>query len=414
LSMSMYMKFSELTLSPSLVDVLPYSEATDIQADVIPSVIEGFDVIVGADTGTGKTLSFLLPLIHQILKYNVQERQGNSLETVILVPTRELAAQVEKDSNFAINAGLIKTALIVGGRTYEEQKNAISAGAQVLVATPGRLLDLVKNSGLDLSSIKHLVLDEADRLLDMGFQDEISELNQYFPDSKQTLLFSATLDDAVFKFSKTMQKNSDNKVKIIEHKQQHATKAEIEQKVFIVDADKKLGLLSHILQQEPKRQTLVFVRNKKDADRIEEKLGELGINCLALHGDKSQKQREVISSEFTDGDIRVLVATDIAARGLHVDGLPCVINYQLPFKAEDYVHRIGRTGRAGQKGLALTLITDQDNALVDDLEALINERLLKQWYPGFEPDLTKAVEVKQSKSKTKRQANKRLKRRGRF
>ena len=409
------MKFSDLPLNPLLIESLPYDTTTEIQAEVIPAAIEGDDVIVGADTGTGKTLSFLLPVIHHLLEPGRTGSSQSAIDTVILVPTRELAAQVDKDCGFAEGAGLIKTALIVGGRTYDEQKMAINQGAQLLIATPGRLLDLVKNSGLDLSRIKRLVLDEADRLLDMGFKDEISQLNDCFPDTKQTLLFSATLDDSVFNFGRLLRnKTTQTKPKVIEQKQRQATKTEIEQKIYLVDADKKLNVLNHILGKNSERQTLVFVRNRQDADRIEEKLKGAGINCSALHGDKTQKQRETISLRFKEGDLKVLVATDIAARGLHIDDLPCVINYQLPFKPEDYVHRIGRTGRAGKKGLALSLITEQDSILLHDLEELINERLLQQWYPGFEPDLTKPVEVKQSKVKNKRLANKRLNKRGRF
>jgi len=413
------MKFTDFELVPEVVQVLEgksFFEPTSVQRAVIPLALKGHDMIVGADTGSGKTLSFLLPTINSHIASrrdrNLTSEEPEQIRCLILCPTRELAFQVVKNMEMFGDKGLVRVALVTGGKEYKQQHAILFQGVDFVVATPGRLLELIDLKSIDLSQVQTLVLDEADRMLDMGFKRDVTTIIRHIPTKANTLLFSATLDDSVFNFSKKTLKSP----KVVELKSRLATRVEVEQRVYLVDSSRKLALLSHLLQRNEWKQVLIFLRSKQDADRIVEKLGTNALACSALHGDKPQKEREATMAAFKRGELRVLVATDIAARGLHVDDLPCVINYQLPFKSEDYVHRVGRTGRAGNKGLAISLVTEQDERQLSAIETAIDERLLQQWYPGFEPDLSNSPlssnEIKNKNGRRKREASKR--RRGRL
>ena len=410
-------KFQHLQLDARVLKQLAKRDIqrpTQIQSSAIPLILQGKDVIAGSDTGSGKTLAFVLPLIQCLINRQQTATDTNSSIThLILVPTRELAQQVLKvlqDFADVFEPELsVSASLVVGGRSYAEQAEQLTTGAQFLIATPGRLLDLLKNRGLSLASVQTLVLDEADRMLDMGFKDELNAIIRTLPKERQTLLFSATLDEAVFRFSNASQSSP----RLIELKSRNATKADITQKVYLVDEEKKQALLRHLIGKSNWSQALIFVRNKQDADRLVEALAQEQASVAALHGDKSQAQREKTIAAFQAGELKLLIATDLAARGLDIEALPVVINYQLPHNPEDYVHRVGRTGRAGMAGLALSLVTSQDEALLNKIEKATDERLLQQWYPGFEPDLNR-ITPEPAKTSLRKGGKGRGRKRGKF
>ena len=384
------MKLSEIDLTPDIqlsLSNMDLTCATEVQRAVLPVALSGKDVIVAADTGSGKTLAYLLPLFQRLLHRQESSPApgGAGPNALILVPTRELAQQVMANASKLVTHTTIGMAVISGGKGYEQQMAALNSGVDILVATPGRLVELINQEPCTLSNCLMLVLDEADRMLDMGFRKELNAIRRTLPETMQTMLFSATLNEQVFKYSK---KHQNEPVKI-ELKVRNTTVADVEQKVYLVDSDRKFELLRHLLQHQSWQQVLVFVRSRNDADKLASRLEVAGNPVAVLHGDKSQSERESITQQFKRSDLRVLIATDIAARGLHIEKLPCVINYQLPFVPAEYVHRVGRTGRAGHLGLAISLVTEQDTKHLAALEAEIDQRLLQQWYPGFEPDLTR-------------------------
>ncbi|WP_421241436.1 DEAD/DEAH box helicase [Aeromonas enteropelogenes] len=378
--------FAELTLSPHLqqtLNELGYAAPTPIQARAIPAILAGRDLLAGAQTGTGKTAAFVLPLIEQLQKAPASDTRP--VRALVLVPTRELAVQVQESVARYAKGTTLTSTLVYGGVSIAAQVEALKSGVDILIATPGRLLDHLRHGAVSLNAVAHLVFDEADRMLDMGFMDEIKALLKFLPKDRQTLLFSATCDDNLFALSKVLLRDPE----LIEVAPSNTTAAEVEQRVYTVDSDRKLALVEHMLKVKGWAPTLIFSRTRQGADKLAQQLGKAGINALAFHGDLSQGAREKVLLEFRAGTLQALVATDVAARGLDISDLNYVINMEFPFVAEDYVHRIGRTGRAGNKGLAITLLSPEDTPLLEKVEAVLDTRLPQQWFPGFEPDLTR-------------------------
>jgi superfamily II DNA/RNA helicase len=400
------MGFSTLGINEDLLKAVVaqgYKVPTPIQASAIPAVLEGKDVMAGAQTGTGKTAAFALPLLQKVLENN---QQNHVIKTLVLTPTRELAQQVHNSFETYAQFTDIKSTLAYGGVSIKTQVKALKAGADILVATPGRLFDHIVNGTVDLSHVEYLVFDEADRMLDMGFIDEINRILNRLPPKRQTLLFSATFDEAIFKLSKTLLKDPE----LIEVDERNKATTQVEQVVYNVDADRKRELVSHLIGSKNWQQVLIFTRTKQGADALAKEMCKDGLKTQSIHGDKSQGAREKALLEFKSGKTRVLVATDVAARGLDIEQLSYVINYELPYIAEDYIHRIGRTGRAGSTGLAISLLSPDENWLLEEVENVIKDRLPQQWLPGYEPDLTKVPakdDFKNTRSAQKRRTKKR-------
>jgi ATP-dependent RNA helicase RhlE len=379
------MSFTSLALDKSLtnaVKALGYDEATPIQLKAIPAILAGKDIMAGAQTGTGKTAAFALPILQKLMATLPESRPVRAL---VLTPTRELAQQVYKSFvSYAENTEL-NIAVAYGGVSINPQITALNKGVDVLVATPGRLLDHIINGSLALTELEFLVFDEADRMLDMGFKDEIDRILNRVPLKRQTLLFSATFDDAIFKLSKNLLTDPE----LIEVSERNAAAAKVEQILYTVDSDRKRELTSFLIGSKNWKQVLIFTRTKVTADALAKEMCKDGIKTQSIHGDKSQGAREKALAEFKEGKTRALVATDVASRGLDIANLNYVINYELPYIAEDYIHRIGRTGRAGNEGVAVSLMSPSEEWLLEAVEKVLDTRLLQQWYPGYEPDLTK-------------------------
>ena len=376
------MLFNELGLSAELlraVEKQGYHEATPIQRDAIPPILDGRDILASAQTGTGKTAGFTLPILQRLQGSRPARRHVRAL---ILVPTRELAAQVsESVRNYGCHLP-IRSMQIYGGVSIRPQISRLREGVDIVVATPGRLLDHVQQGTIDLSSIEVLVLDEADRMLDMGFIRDIRKILNLVPAERQTLLFSATFSKEIRKLASSIL----NSPVEIEVAPRNTTAERVSQLVHPVDKARKRELLSHRIGKENWRQVLVFTRTKHGANRLAKQLSEDGLNSAAIHGNKSQGARTKALADFKSGKIRVLVATDIAARGLDIDKLPYVVNYELPYVPEDYVHRIGRTARAGEDGHAISLVCVDEEKLLADIERLLKQDIEKQIIPGYEPD----------------------------
>jgi len=379
------MSFTSLALDKNLTDAvkaLGYTEATPIQQKAIPAILAGKDIMAGAQTGTGKTAAFALPILQKLIAKLPENRPVRAL---VLTPTRELAQQVYKNFvGYSENTAL-NIAVAYGGVSIKPQVAALNKGADVLVATPGRLLDHIINGSLSLTELECLVFDEADRMLDMGFKDEIDRILNRVPLNRQTLLFSATFDDAIFKLSKNLLTDPE----LIEVSERNAAATKVEQILYTVDSDRKRELASFLIGSKNWQQVLIFTRTKQTADDLAKEMCKDGIKTQSIHGDKSQGAREKALAEFKEGKTRALVATDVASRGLDITDLNYVINYELPYIAEDYIHRIGRTGRAGNEGLAVSLMSPSEEWLLEAVEKVLDTRLLQQWFPGYEPDLTK-------------------------
>jgi len=384
------MSFSSLGLHTIIVNqvtTLGYQTPTPIQLEAIPAVLANRDVMAGAQTGTGKTAAFALPLLHRLFESGQDEIRSinNKVSVLVLTPTRELAQQVYR-SFVEYGQGLpLRSVVAYGGASINTQIDEIKQGVDILIATPGRLLELMMKGLIDVSELKTLVLDEADRMLDMGFIVDIQRILKKLPNHKQTLFFSATFDDAIFKLSKTLLEDP----VLIEVNQRNTSADQVEQIIYALDDDRKSGLISYLIGSKNWQQVLIFTRTKEGADRLAKEMKKDGIDTQAIHGDKSQGARDRVLNAFRKGELRALVATDVAARGLDIEQLSYVINHELPYNAEDYIHRIGRTGRAGQSGLAISLVTEKENYLLKDIEKLLDLALISQWYPGFEPDLDK-------------------------
>jgi ATP-dependent RNA helicase RhlE len=403
-------EFSSLGLNPILLRAIEsagYTNATPVQLETIPLILSGHDVMAGAQTGTGKTAAFALPILHKIMadQSTLNTSAKRPVKALVLAPTRELAQQIHSSFEKYAADTQLRIGLAYGGASLSVQITALKAGVDVIVATPGRLIDLLFKGSVSLDPLEYLVFDEADRMLDMGFKDEINMILKRIPSKRQTLLFSATLDDAIFKLSKTLL----NKPKLVEVSERNAAASEVEQIVYNVDADRKRELMSHMIGSKNWKQVLIFTRTKLDADHVAKEMCKDGVKAQSIHGDKSQGARDKALAEFKEGKIRALIATDVAARGLDIQELKYVFNYQLPYIAEDYIHRIGRTGRAGESGLAISLVATGEEYLLEEIEALLDTRLNQQWLPGYEPDLTKKIPIdrKNSKAAQKQRAKKR-------
>lgn len=377
------MSFNDLNLLPALLKAIQhkgYTKPTPIQAQSIPLVLSGADVMAGSQTGTGKTVGFVAPLLQNLLK---KEERG-VVRALILTPTRELAAQVEECvREMSIHLPL-KSTVVFGGVNINPQINKIKHGIDVLVATPGRLLDLVGHKALTLAHVECLVLDEADRMLDMGFIHDIKRIFALCGKQKQTLLFSATFSPEIKKLAQQFLHDP----KSIQATQQNTTVDTIDQKIHPVDNKRKRELLSSLIREGNWKQVLVFTRTKHGANRLAKQLEEDGVTAVPIHGNKSQNARTKALADFKKGTVRVLVATDIAARGLDIDELPHVVNFELPNVPEDYVHRIGRTGRAGKSGTAISLVCVDELSFLRDIEKLLKQKVPQEVIPGFEVDPT--------------------------
>jgi len=382
-----FMSFNDLGLAEPLLRAvadLGYTTPTPIQRQAIPAVLAGGDLLAGAQTGTGKTAGFTLPILHR-LSSGPQVRNAKgviAIRALILTPTRELAAQVEESVRQYGQHLPLKSMVMFGGVGINPQISQLRHGVDLVVATPGRLLDHMQQGTIDLSQVSILVLDEADRMLDMGFIRDIKKILAKLPAKRQNLLFSATFSQEI----KDLADGLLNAPAMIEVARRNTTAETVSQKVHPVDRDKKRELLTHLIKEFNWFQVLVFTRTKHGANRLAEQLSKDGIPSLAIHGNKSQAARTRALAEFKDATLQVLVATDIAARGIDIDQLPHVVNYDLPNVAEDYVHRIGRTGRAGSTGDAVSLVCVDEHELLRDIEKLIKRALPKEIVVGFEPD----------------------------
>ncbi len=376
------MPFTTLGLSEPLLRAIKekgYDKPSPIQEQGIPAVLQGHDVMAAAQTGTGKTASFTLPLL-QLLATG-QKARPNQARALVLAPTRELAAQVA-DSVATYGKYLsLSSAVVFGGVKINPQMMRLRKGVDVLVATPGRLLDLHSQNAVRFNHLEILVLDEADRMLDMGFIHDIKKILALLPKKRQNLLFSATFSGDI----RTLAQGLLHDPVEISVSPRNAAAKTVKQAVFEVDKDKKAALLSHLIRDNGWEQVLVFARTKHGSDRLARRLARDGVSAAAIHGDKSQGARTRALADFKSGQVRVLVATDIAARGIDIVELPHVINFDLPNVAEDYVHRIGRTGRAGSEGEALSLVSADEVKLLADIENLIRQTLVREQEPGFVP-----------------------------
>lgn len=397
------MLFTELGLSDSILRAIEehgYTSPTPIQAKSIPAVLKGGDLLAAAQTGTGKTAGFTLPILQRLISNSKPSTGKRQLKVLILTPTRELAAQVQESvTTYGKYTGL-KSTVIFGGVGANPQIKAIQAGLDILVATPGRLLDLMSQNCVSLSSIEILVLDEADRMLDMGFLRDIKKILAALPKQRQNLLFSATFSTEI----KTLADSLLNSPALIEVARSNSTNEAIAQLIHPVDRTQKHPLLAHLIKTNDWKQVLVFTRTKHGANKLVTQLEKDGITSMAIHGNKSQSARTKALSEFKAGKIAVLVATDIAARGIDIDQLPHVVNYDLPNVSEDYVHRIGRTGRAGSNGVAISLVCVDEHQMLRDIEKLIKQKLPQEVIPGFEPDPNAVAQPIQLRSQQHQQS----------
>ena len=376
------MLFNQLGLSAELlcaVEDKGYLEATPIQQQAIPHILEGRDVLAAAQTGTGKTAGFTLPLL-QRLQFSTTNRR--SIRALVLTPTRELAAQVAESARVYGKHLPFRTATIFGGVSINTQIARLRKGVDIVVATPGRLMDHMHQGTIDLSKVELLVLDEADRMLDMGFIRDIRKILKVLPKDRQNLLFSATFSNDIRRLAGDLL----NDPVQVEVAARNKPVDLVSQVVHPVDKRRKRELLSHRIGKGNWQQVLVFTRTKHGANRLAEQLTNDGIKSAAIHGNKSQTARTRALHDFKTGAVRVLVATDIAARGLDIDRLPHVVNFELPHVPEDYVHRIGRTARAGQKGHAISLVCIDEEKLLRDIETLLGCQIEKQVLRGYEPD----------------------------
>lgn len=377
------MTFQTLGLSTELLRAVNdegYTTATPIQQQAIPAILQGHDIFASAQTGTGKTAGFTLPLL-QCLNLSSSRKGDRSPRALILTPTRELAAQVGDSVKTYGKYLAPKSAVIYGGVGFVPQVQALKRGVDIVVATPGRLLDHVTQKTVDLSQIEILVLDECDRMLDMGFIHDIRKLLVKLPASRQTLMFSATFSPAIRQLASTLLKQPVQ----IEVAPRNTAAEQVEQIVHPVDRARKRELLSYLIGFNNWKQVLVFTRTKHGANRLAEQLAQDGLKTAAIHGNKTQAARTRALADFKQGKVRVLVATDVASRGLDIDQLPHVVNFELPNVPEDYVHRIGRTGRAGHAGRAISLVSQDENSLLKGIEQLLNRNLTTDVISGYEP-----------------------------
>ncbi len=397
------MSFKSLGLSNELLKAVSekgYTEPSVIQEKAIPLILEGKDVLASAQTGTGKTAGFTLPLLQLISNQNRQNRRV--IKALILTPTRELAAQIYDNVKEYSTYLDIQSTVVFGGVNANPQIRTLKNGVDILIATPGRLLDLESQKALSLSKIEFLVLDEADRMLDMGFQRDINKVLQLIPKKRQNLLFSATFSKEIKKLANEILNNPVS----VEAAPENTTAERVNQKIYRTNQSSKTNLVIKLIDEGNWNQVLVFTRTKHGANKLSQKMEKAGITAAAIHGNKSQNARTKALKNFKTGDIRVLVATDIAARGLDIPLLPHVINFELPNIPEDYVHRIGRTGRAGASGEAISLVSIDEKEYIRGIEKLLKQKLPVEIIEGFEPtDVEAPSGQKNSKSKISNKSN---------
>ncbi|SEL56229.1 DEAD/DEAH box helicase [Nitrosovibrio tenuis] len=383
------MSFAQLNLSTEILRAIAdqgYTEPTPIQAQAIPPILEGRDIMGAAQTGTGKTAGFTLPMLNRLQpEANTSASPArHPIRALILVPTRELAIQVYESVKAYGKYMPLRCAAVYGGMDMEPQTRALRTGVEILVATPGRLLDHIQQKTMNLSKVEILVLDEADRMLDMGFLPDIKRILGLIPEQRQSLLFSATFSEEIKKLANKLLKDPI----LIEAARRNSIAELITHVVHPIARDHKRGLLTHLIKSQDLKQVLVFVRTKHGASRLAHQLERDGITATAIHGDKTQPQRTEALAQFKQGIVRVLVATDVAARGLDIEELPHVVNFELPTTPEDYIHRIGRTGRAGTKGDAISLVSEDEREQLDAIEKLLKFKLTKKVIAEFEPGVT--------------------------
>lgn len=378
--------FTQLGLIPELLEtlkLLSYTKPTAIQSHIIPAVLDGKDVLGGAKTGSGKTAAFALPIIQKLAKASPRKAGSNFVSCLVLVPTRELAQQVA--DSFMRYSQLIKpnlkTLAVYGGVSTNVQMQSLRGGADIVVATPGRLIDLISSNALKLDNTTTLVLDEADRMLSLGFTEELNELLAKLPKTKQTLLFSATFPEEVRELTDSLLNNP------VEVQLQSSEESTLVQRVITVNRNRKTALLAQLIKDNQWQQVLIFASAKYSCNRLAQKLENAGITAEVFHSDKGQGARNRVLEEFKSGEISVLIATDIAARGIDIEKLPIVINFELPRSPVDYMHRIGRSGRAGEAGLAMSLISHDEYQHFKLIEKKNKLRLEREQIPGFEADL---------------------------
>ncbi|AJI57456.1 DEAD/DEAH box helicase family protein [Francisella philomiragia] len=393
------MQFSDLGLNPLICSALEkkgYTKPTPIQAKAIPLVLKGNDVMASAQTGTGKTAGFTLPIIQRLL--DQPKAQANRIKTLILTPTRELAAQIQEQIQIYAANTHIRSAVVFGGVSINPQMMKLRKGVEILIATPGRLLDLYSQNALKFDSLNTFVLDEADRMLDMGFINDLKRIHKLLPKKLQTLMFSATFSPEITSLANEFLDNPQS----VSADVVNTTVKKITQKIYTLDKSTKINALISLIKDQDLHQVLVFSRTKHGANKISEKLNNAGITSSAIHGNKSQTARTKALADFKSKDINVLVATDIAARGIDIAQLPCVINLDLPNVAEDYVHRIGRTGRAGQDGLAISLVSADEVESLSNIEHLIGHLLPREELEGFEATHNVPITSMSRKTKAKK------------
>lgn len=384
-----------------------YTQPTPIQEKVIPAILQGRDVLAGAQTGTGKTAGFALPILELLFK-QPHSRGKPHVRVLVLTPTRELAAQVGQSMQTYGKYLPLKSTIVFGGVNINPQIKALRSGVDILVATPGRLLDHLSQGTLDLKHVDTFVLDEADRMLDMGFIKDIRRVIALLPKKRQNLLFSATYSSEIKKLCESILKNPVT----VEVARRNTSSELVNQRVIHVDCKRKTALLGELIAKHRWEQVLVFTRTKHQANKVSDYLNKIGINAAAIHGNKSQGARTKALADFKAGATTVLAATDIAARGLDIDQLPHVVNLELPNIAEDYVHRIGRTGRAGNNGEAISLVCVDEFEYLKGIEKLINRKLKKEIIEGFEPNPDiKAVPIQQGRGKRQQSKPKRREKR---
>jgi len=379
------MSFNTLGLSNPLLKAIKeqgYTEPTPIQKQSIPVILDRKDILAGAQTGTGKTAGFTLPILELLSRSKHTKSKQHHVKALILTPTRELAAQVGESVALYGKFLPFKSCVIFGGVKINPQIAQLRKGMDIVIATPGRLLDHVSQKTIDLSKVDFLILDEADRMLDMGFINDIRKILEILPKQRQNLLFSATYSDEIKKLSDRLL----NSPTLIEVARRNTASEIVKQAIYPVDKGRKRELLTHLIKEGDWKQVLVFSRTKHGANRLAGQLESDGITAVAIHGNKSQNARTKALADFKKGEVRVLVATDIAARGIDIDQLPHVVNYELPNVSEDYVHRIGRTGRAGNKGEAIPLVCVDEHEYLANIEKLIKKDIPKVWLKGFKPD----------------------------
>jgi len=398
------MKFEDLNLIPPILKALRdegYTEPTSIQEKAIPLVLKREDVLGSAQTGTGKTAAFAIPIIQHLASNHQKPSGKRKVTTLVVTPTRELAIQIGESFTAYARHTQIKNTVIYGGVGQGAQTEALRRGVDVLVATPGRLLDLMNQGYISLDDIRYFVLDEADRMLDMGFIHDIKKIIAKLPKSRQSLFFSATMPKNIVDLSQQILINP----KKVAVSPVSSTAETIQQYIYMTNRENKKDLLFHILKDSSLKQVLLFSRTKHGADRIVRNLKKKNIECAAIHGDKSQNQRQKALKSFKNGQVRVLVATDIAARGIDIDKLRYVINYDIPNESETYVHRIGRCGRAGEDGISISICEPEENEFIRDIEKLIKQKIQvvnDNPFPQTDKPMSNAEKKEWEKEKQKR------------